>query len=86
MKQNRWKHKAERAAWIFYQLRLRGTTAAAVGRRMKPPGSRRMMAYVISGQKISRVCQEAVARALGMTWEEIWGADAIQEREQWRAG
>jgi len=69
----------ERAAWIYYQLRLQKTTAAAVGRAMQPPVSKRLMSYVINGQgtkqrvpeaTIQRV-QAAVAAALGLSWEEV---------------
>ncbi|RJR41895.1 MAG: hypothetical protein C4567_08015 [Deltaproteobacteria bacterium] len=76
--------KQERAAWIYYQLNRKKTSAAAVGRQMEPPVSRRLMSYVINGQgaeqrvpeaTIRRV-QEAVAAALEMDFTAFWGETA----------
>ncbi len=79
-----WKSKTARAAWIFYQLRLQETSAAAVGRKMRPPASRRVMSYVINGQEVGlsaalveRV-QRAVAKAVGAGFGELWGEGAIE--------
>ena len=74
----RWKNKGARAAWIYYQLRLKETSAAGLGREITPPVSRRVMSYVISGSDLlsadlTRRVQEAVAEALGVGFEELWG-------------
>jgi hypothetical protein len=74
----RWKNKGARAAWIYYQLRLKETSAAGLGRGMTPPASRRVMSYVINGSdllsaELTRRVQEAVAEALGVGFKELWG-------------
>ena len=74
----RWKNKGARAAWIYYQLRLKETSAAGLGRGMVPPVSRRVMSYVINGSDLlsadlTRRVQAAVAEALGAGFEELWG-------------
>ncbi len=78
-----WKNKAARAAWIYYQLRLKETTAAAVGRKIRPSVSRMVMSLVITGQSglsaalVERV-QRAVAKAVGAGFGELWGEGAIE--------
>lgn len=78
-----WKTKAERAAWIFYQLRLREISAAAVGRKMNPPVSKRVMSYVVNApanrlsEALVRRVRQALAEAVGLEYEALWGAAAI---------
>ena len=74
----RWKNKGARAAWIYYQLRLKETSAAGLGRGMTPQVSRRVMSYVISGSDLlsadlTRRVQAVVAKAVGIGFEELWG-------------
>lgn len=59
-------------------LRERGLTMAAVGRRLRPPVSRKTVhanVHQHPGNKSARV-RRAIARAIGRTEDEVFGADA----------
>lgn len=67
------KGKRKRAAWIYAKLYLRRISAADVARDMDPRVSPEMVQQVIRGVKTSRRVQEAVAKALRMKFEKVWG-------------
>lgn len=80
-----WKNKAHRANWIYYQLRQAETSAAAIGRKLRPAVSRRVMSYVIKGEEkkvaeaIARKIKVALAKVAGLDFGELWGEDALEE-------
>jgi transcriptional regulator with XRE-family HTH domain len=61
----------KRAAWIYYRLRLKGLLAKDVARAAGV--SRRMVTYVINGKQKSHLVRAAVAEALGLAYEKVWG-------------
>ena len=69
----------ERSAWIYWQLRRHRITAAEIARSLGV--TRRMVAYVINGQAESQRVKAALARALGLPFEKIWGDEAEYRRD-----
>jgi lambda repressor-like predicted transcriptional regulator len=74
-----------RAARIYYWLRLKGTSAAEIGRGLGV--TRRMVSYVILGVRRTEHIRQAVAAALGMDYQKVWGeAPAESPRRRASAG
>jgi len=69
----------ERAAWIYQKFYLRKLRAAALGRQLGV--SKQMVAAVIRGEKRTPWIQEAIAQAIGMTWEGLWGQENRENQE-----
>jgi transcriptional regulator with XRE-family HTH domain len=66
--------KEERAAWIYYQLKRKRLTAAEVARRLKV--SRCWVSQVIHGDKKGLRVRRYICRAIGRSYERVWGEKA----------
>jgi hypothetical protein len=61
------------AAWIQYQLKLKKTSQAAIGRELTPPVSKNMVSHVVLGKVKTRRVRERIAAVLGLEFEQVWG-------------
>ena len=63
----------KRAAWIYWKLRLAGTSGAEVGRKLGV--STALVSRTIRGEWRNPRVRRAVAAALGLSFAKVWGEE-----------